>query len=185
MIDDIIRDAEKRMDKSLSVLRGDFTKIRTGRAHSNLLDHVTVEYYGSEVPINQVANINVEDARTIAVSPWDKTMVPKVEKAIMSSDLGLNPSTAGQVIRIALPPLTEERRRELVRVVRHEAEEARIAIRNIRRDANQSLKELESEKEISADDLRRAEQRIQALTDEHVERIDKLLQAKEEDMMKV
>ncbi len=185
MIDDITKDADKRMQKSLESLRAEFSKIRTGRAHTSLLDHVMVEYYGSEVPLNQVANLSVEDARTLSVTPWEKPMVPVVEKAIMTSDLGLNPSTAGQVIRIVLPPLTEERRRELVRVVRQEAENARVAIRNIRRDANQDLKDLEKEKEISEDDQRRAEQNIQEITDRHVGAVDSLLEDKEKEMMSV
>lgn len=185
MIEDIIEDAATRMDKSISVLGEEFTKIRTGRAHSSLLDHVHVNYYGANVPLNQAANVSVEDARTITIAPWDKTMVPVIEKAIMTADLGLNPSTAGEVIRVVLPPLTEERRRDLVRILRQEAEDARVAIRNIRRDANQDFKELVQEKDLSEDDARRAEVRIQALTDKHVARIDSLLEAKERDVMTV
>jgi ribosome recycling factor len=185
MLEDIEKDASQRMDKTIAVLNDNFHKIRTGRAHSSLLDHVTVEYYGAEVPLNQAANISVEDARTLTIAPWDKNMVPVIEKAIMTSDLGLNPSTAGTVIRVVLPSLTEERRRDLVRILRQEAEDARIAIRNIRRDANQTLKELGAEKELSDDDARRGEQRIQELTDKHVARIDSLLEAKERDVMKV
>lgn len=185
MLDEIQKDAAQRMDKTVSVLNDNFHKIRTGRAHSSLLDHITVEYYGAEVPLNQAANISVEDARTITISPWDKNMVPVIEKAVMTSDLGLNPSTAGTVIRVILPPLTEDRRRDLVRILRQEAEDARIAVRNIRRDANQTLKELSGEKETSEDEVRHGEQRIQKLTDEHIDRIDSLLEAKEQEVMKV
>lgn len=185
MIDDIVKDAAARMDKSIAVLGVGFTKIRTGRAHSSLLDHIQVDYYGSAVPLNQAANVGVEDARTISITPWEKAMVPVVEKAIMTSDLGLNPSTAGTVIRVVLPPLTEERRRDLVRILRQEAEDARVAIRNIRRDANQDFKDLLNEKEISEDDARRAETRIQELTDQQVGRIDSLLATKEQEVMKV
>ena len=185
MLDEIQKDAGSRMDKTISVLNDNFHKIRTGRAHTSLLDHVTVDYYGTEVPLNQAASVNVEDARTLTVSPWEKSMVPVVEKAIMTSDLGLNPSTAGTVIRVVLPPLTEERRRDLVRILRQEAEDARIAVRNIRRDANQDLKDLVSEKELSEDEARHGEQRIQELTDKHIARIDSLLEAKEQEVMTV
>lgn len=185
MIDDIVKDAGQRMDKSVNVLSEEFTKIRTGRAHSSLLDHVHVDYYGADVPLNQAANVSVEDARTISIQPWEKSMVPVIEKAIMTSDLGLNPSTAGTVIRVVLPPLTEERRRDLVKIVRQEAEDARVAVRNIRRDANQDIKELIKEKEISDDEGRAGENRIQALTDKHISRIDSLLETKEQDMMTV
>jgi ribosome recycling factor len=185
MIKEIKQDAAARMGKSVEALKHEFAKIRTGRAHSSLLDHVTVNYYGSEVPINQVANITVEDARTLAITPWEKNMVPAVEKAIMTSDLGLNPSTAGTVIRVPMPALTEERRKDLVRVVRHETESARVAIRNIRRDANNDLKDLVKEKEISEDEERRAQDEIQKLTDKYVAELDKLLEAKEADLMEV
>lgn len=185
MLDEIQKDASQRMDKTLSVLNDNFHKIRTGRAHGSLLDHVTVDYYGAEVPLNQAANISVEDARTLSISPWDRAMVPVIEKAIMTSDLGLNPSTAGTVIRVVLPPLTEDRRRDLVRILRQEAEDARIAVRNIRRDANQTLKDLSAEKALSEDEVRHGEQRIQELTDKHIDRIDSLLEAKERDVMKV
>lgn len=185
MIADIAKDAEKRMGKSVDVLKQEFTKIRTGRAHSSLLDHVMVEYYGTEVPINQAANVTTEDARTLSITPWDKTMVQAIEKAIMNADLGLNPSTAGTVVRVVLPPLTEERRRELVRVVRAEAESARVAIRGVRRDANQEIKDAVKEKLVSEDDARHAEQQIQKITDRHVDRIDDLLAAKEQEMMEV
>ncbi|WP_348675549.1 ribosome recycling factor [uncultured Abyssibacter sp.] len=185
MIQDILKDASQRMDKSIDVLQQEFTKIRTGRAHPSLLDHVSVEYYGSDVPLSQAASINSEDARTLVIQPWEKPMVSIIEKALLKSDLGLNPNTAGTVIRIVLPPLTEERRRDLVRVVRAEAENARVAIRNVRRDANSDLKELQKEGEISEDDLRRAEQDIQKITDEHVAKVDAKLTAKEEEMMAV
>lgn len=185
MIDDIREDADKRMQKSIAALKGEFAKIRTGRAHPSLLDHVTVDYYGSEVPLNQVANLSVEDARTLSVTPWEKTMVPVVEKAIMTSDLGLNPSTAGTVIRIVLPPLTEERRRDLVKVVRAEAENGRVSVRSARRDANNDLKDMVKEKMISEDDQHRGEAEIQKLTDSYIDQIDNMLAAKEEEMMSV
>lgn len=185
MIDDIYQDATQRMDKTVKVMSDNFTKIRTGRASTGLLDQVTVEYYGVEVPLNQAANLATEDARTITVSPWEKAMVQPIEKAILAADLGLNPSTAGQVIRLVLPPLTEDRRHDLVKLVRQEAEDGRIAIRNIRRDANQDGKDLVNEKEISEDDQRRAETRIQKLTDEHIARIDRLLADKEQEIMTV
>ncbi|WP_018953118.1 ribosome recycling factor [Thioalkalivibrio sulfidiphilus] len=185
MTDSIKKDAKARMGKSIESLRNELAKIRTGRAHTSLLDHVMVEYYGSEVPISQVANVNVEDARTLTVTPWEKTMVSKVEKAIMTSDLGLNPSSMGTVIRVPMPALTEERRRDLVKVVRGEAENARVAIRNIRRDANNALKALVKGKEISEDDERRAQDEIQKLTDSHIEEVDKVLAEKEKELMEV
>jgi ribosome recycling factor len=185
MIDDIKKDATLRMGKTVEALGHELAKIRTGRAHPSLLDHVLVSYYGNEVPIKQVANINVEDGRTLAVTPWERTMVTAVEKAIMSSDLGLNPSSAGSVIRVPLPPLTEERRRDLIRVVRQEVEQARVAVRNVRRDANQQLKELVKEKLISEDDERRGEEIIQKLTDQHIKELDKVLQDKERDLMAI
>ena len=185
MIEDILKDAGTRMKKSVESLETDFTKIRTGRAHTSLLDHITVEYYGSPVPLSQVAKINVEDSRTLTVTPWEKDMVKAVDKAIMSSDLGLNPSTAGTVIRIPMPPMTEERRRDLVKVVRAEAEGGRVAIRNIRRDANSDLKSLEKEKEISEDELRRSEDSVQKLTDQFVGEIEKVLEKKEKELMEV
>ena len=185
MIDDIIKDAEVRMSKSIDSLHTEFAKIRTGRAHPSLLDQIHVNYYGADTPVNQVANVTVEDSRTLVVTPWEKDMVAKVEKAIMASDLGLNPATAGTVIRIPMPPLTEERRRDLVKVVRHEAEQARVAIRNIRRDANSDFKDLLKEKEISEDEERRAEDRIQKLTDTYVGKIDKVLAGKETELMEV
>jgi ribosome recycling factor len=185
MIEDVRRDADQRMDKSLSSLRDAFTKIRTGRAHTSLLDHLRVEYYGSEVPLQQVANVAVVDARTLSVTPWEKQLVPVIEKVIMSADMGLNPATSGSVIRIPLPALTEERRRELVKVVRQEAEGARVAVRNVRRDAMGTLKELVKEKEITEDDEHRAAETIQKLTDQHIARIEQLLEAKEAELMEV
>ncbi|MES9935936.1 MAG: ribosome recycling factor [Sedimenticola sp.] len=185
MIDDIKKDASERMGKSVDALNNELAKVRTGRAHPSLLDHITVSYYGNDTPLNQVANISVDDARTLAVTPWEKTMVAAVEKAIMSSDLGLNPNTAGTVIRVPLPPLTEERRKDLIRVVRQEAEQARVAVRNIRRDANQDLKSLVKEKLISEDDERRGQEIIQKLTDQHVKDVDELLSKKEEDLMSI
>ncbi len=185
MIDDVRKDAMTRMDKSLDALKHEFAKIRTGRAHTSLLDHITVEYYGNEVPLNQVANIGVEDARTLTVTPWEKPMVAKVEKAIMTSDLGLNPATSGSVIRVPLPALTEERRKDLIRIVRHEAESGRVAIRNIRRDALHTLKELLKEKAISEDEERRAEAEIQKVTDQHVAGVDAMLAEKEQDLLSI
>ncbi|RKZ37430.1 MAG: ribosome recycling factor [Gammaproteobacteria bacterium] len=183
MIEDVKKDAEIRMGKSMEALRSEFSKIRTGRAHTSLLDHVRVSYYGSEVPLNQVANVGVADPRTLSLSPWEKKMVPEIEKAIRNSDLGLNPVTTGEIIRVPLPALTEERRRDMTRLVRHEAEVARVAVRNIRRDANHSLKELLKEKEISEDDDHRAEEAIQKLTDRFVAQVDEQLKEKEEELM--
>lgn len=185
MINDIKKDAEKRMQKSIEALKQELTKLRTGRAHPSLLDHVTVEYYGSEVPLSQVANISVEDARTLTVTPWERKMVQPVEKAILTSDLGLNPATAGTVIRIPMPALTEERRKDMTRVVRQEGEGTRVAIRNIRRDANNDLKALLKEKEISEDEERGGQEDIQKLTDKYVAEVDKVLQSKEKDLMEL
>ena len=185
MLDDIKKDAAKRMDKSIESLRVEMTKLRTGRAHTSLLDHITVEYYGSQVPLGQVSNINIEDSRTLTVSPWEKSMVQAIERAIMHSDLGLNPVTAGTVIRVPLPPLTEERRKDMIRLVRQEAEGGRVAIRNIRRDALNDLKELMKEKLIGADDERRGQEEIQAITDRHIAEIDRVLADKERDLMEV
>ena len=185
MIEEIKQDAADRMAKSIDSLRQELTKLRTGRAHTSLLDHITVEYYGSEVPINQVANISVGDARTLVVSPWEKNMIGPVEKAIRSSDLGLNPSTAGTVMRIPLPPLTEERRRDMVKVVRHEGEGAKVAIRNIRRDANNDFKTLNKEKEISEDEQRKAEESVQKLTDKFIAEVDSVLADKEAELMEI
>jgi ribosome recycling factor len=183
MIDDIKTDAANRMDKSVESLVHELAKVRTGRAHPSLLDHIHVDYYGSDVPLSQVANINTEDARTLTVAPWEKTMVAPIEKAIMTSDLGLNPSSAGTVIRVPMPPLTEERRKDLIRVVKQEAEGAKVAVRNIRRDANHNLKELVKDKVISEDDERRGQEIIQNLTDQHIKKVDELLGEKEKDLM--
>lgn len=185
MLDEIRKDAIERMKKSVAAFQQELQKLRTGRAHTSLLDHVTVDYYGSEVPLNQVASVGVEDARTLTISPWEKTMVQKVEKAIMTSDLGLTPATSGLVIRVPLPPLTEERRKDLVRVVRHEAEGARVAIRNIRRDALHHSKDLLKDKDITEDEDRRFHDDVQALTDQHIAEIDQHLQAKETELMEV
>lgn len=185
MVDDIKKDAEARMARSVEALRQELGKIRTGRAHARLLDHVTVGYYGSDVPLNQVASITVSDPRTLAVSPWEKKIIPDVEKAIVRSDLGLNPVTGSDVIRVPLPPLTEERRKEMTRVVRHEAEQARVAVRNVRRSANQHLKALIKDEHLPEDAEKRAEAEIQKLTDRHVARIDSVLQEKEHELMEV
>ena len=185
MIDDIKKDAGERMSKSVAALNQELTKIRTGRAHTSLLDHITVEYYGSQVPLNQVSNVNVEDSRTLTVTPWEKEMVSVIEKAIMNSDLGLNPASAGTVIRVPLPPLTEERRKDMIRVVRNEAEGGRIAIRNIRRDAIHDVKDLLKEKMIGEDDEHRAEDEIQTITDKYIAQIDELLAAKESELMEI
>jgi len=179
MINDIKKDVESRMGKSVDALKLEFAKVRTGRAHTSLLDHIRVPYYGNEVPLSQVATVAVADARMLTVTPWDRNMVQPVEKAIAASDLGLNPSTAGTVIRVVLPSLTEERRRDLVKVVRTEAESARVAVRNIRREAMAQLKELLKEKEITEDD------EVQKQTDRYIAAVDKLLQGKEQDLMAV
>jgi len=185
MINDIKKDAESRMAKSVESLGDNLAKVRTGRAHASLLDHLTVSYYGSEVPLKQVANVGVEDARTITVQPYEQQMVSTVEKAIMESDLGLNPNSAGTLIRVPLPQLTEERRRDMTKIVRHEAEQARVAVRNVRRDANNDLKALVKEKLISEDDEHRGQDLIQKLTDQYVKEIDELLEKKEKDLMSV
>ncbi|MCZ6565708.1 MAG: ribosome recycling factor [Gammaproteobacteria bacterium] len=185
MIDEIKQDASSRMRKSIEALSNELSKVRTGRANARLLDHVMVDYYGNLVPINQAATVAVEDARTIAITPWENSMVAVLEKAIMSSDLGLNPTTAGMVIRVIMPQLTEERRKDLVKVVRHEAEKGRVAIRNIRRDANTDFKELLKEKEISEDEERQAEDEIQKLTDQFIKEIETMLEQKEKDLMAV
>lgn len=185
MIEEILTDAESRMGKSVDSLRTELTKIRTGRAHPSLLDQITVDYYGTETPINQVANVTVEDSRTLAVAPWEKQMVAVVEKAILNSGLGLNPATAGNLIRIPMPPLTEERRRELVKVVKNEGENAKIAIRNIRRDANSDFKDLLKEKEISEDESRQAEDNVQKITDKHVASVDEVITVKEKELMEI
>jgi ribosome recycling factor len=183
MIDDVKKDAEQRMRRSIEAVTGEFRRLRTGRASTALLEHITVEYYGSQVPVNQVASVTVEDARTLAVSPWERQMVQAVEKAIIDSDLGLNPVTAGNVIRVPLPPMTEERRKELVKVVRAEAETGRISVRNIRRDALGTLKDMLKEKLITEDDDHRAHDEIQKLTDRYVAEIDSVLKDKEVEIM--
>jgi ribosome recycling factor len=185
MIDDIMAEAEERMAKSLEALGHHFNKIRTGRAHPSLLDGIRIDYYGSETPLNQAANINVEDARTLAVTAYDRSMTPAIEKAIMKSDLGLNPATAGDVIRIPMPMLTEETRKGYIKQARAEAESARVSVRNARRDANSMLKELLKEKDISEDDERRGQDAIQKLTDGYVAKVDEALSAKEADLMEI
>ncbi len=185
MTKNIIDDADRRMNKSLETLKHEMAKIRTGRAHPSLLEHITVNYYGSDVPLNQAANINVLDARTLSITAWDKKSIPDIEKAILNSDLGLNPITSGDIMRVPLPPLTEERRKELIKIVRAEAEKAKVAVRNIRRDANHSFKNLIKEKNISEDDERKAEVKIQKLTDDHVALIDKILEEKEKETMEI
>ncbi|MEM7020809.1 MAG: ribosome recycling factor [Pseudomonadota bacterium] len=185
MIEIVLEDAEERMQKSIAALEQEMSKIRTGRAHTSLLDHITVEYYGNTVPLSQAATINVADPRTLTVTPWEKDMVQPVEKAIMESDLGLNPNTAGTVIRVPLPAMTEERRRDLTKVARQEAENSRVAIRNIRRDANGDLKALVKDKEISEDEERRASDQVQKLTDKYVDQVDKRLADKEKDLMEI
>jgi ribosome recycling factor len=185
MLQEIRKDAAERMVKSVEALRGELKKLRTGRAHTSLLDHITVEYYGSQVPLSQVANVGVEDSRTLTITPWDRQMVQVVEKAILTSDLGLNPTTAGTVIRVPLPPLTEERRRDMTRVVRHEGENAKVAIRNIRRDALHQVKELLKEKQITEDEDRRAHDEVQQLTDKHIGLVDKVVEEKEQELLEV
>ena len=185
MLDEIKKDAGQRMAKSVASLKQDLTKLRTGRAHTSLLDHITVEYYGSQVPLNQVSNVGVEDSRTLIVTPWEKEMVSVVEKAIMNSDLGLNPASAGVVIRVPLPALTEERRMDMIKVVRHEAEGGRVAIRNIRRDALGDIKDLLKEKMIGEDDEHRAHDEIQAITDKYVAEIDGILSGKEAELLEI
>jgi ribosome recycling factor len=185
MIDDIQKRTTERMKKSIEALKHEFAKIRTGRAHPSLLDHIMVSYYGNDVPLTQTANVAVEDARTLTVTPWERSMVQAIEKAIMTSDLGLNPTTAGSVIRVPMPPLTEQRRRDLIKVVRHEAENARVAIRNIRRDANNELKTALKEKQISEDQERRSQEQIQKLTDQYVKDVDALLSEKEVDLLAI
>ena len=185
MISELKKNAEQKMHKTLEVLKADLGKVRTGRAHTGLLDHIQVDYYGSMMPINQVANLTLIDSRTIGVQPWEKNMVAKVEKAIRDSDLGLNPATQGELIRIAMPALTEERRRDLTKVVRHAGEDAKVAVRNLRREANEHLKKLLKEKSVTEDDERRAQDDVQKLTDRVVAEIDKLVHAKEAEIMAV
>lgn len=185
MLNDMKKDAEKRMAKTIESLRTELSKLRTGRAHTSLLDHISVEYYGSKVPISQVANINVGDARSLTVVPWEKKMVPVVEKAILNSNMGLNPVTAGDVIRVPLPALTEERRKDMTKVVRSEGEGARVAIRNIRRDVLNAIKDLLKGKKITEDEERRTQDDVQKITDKYVAEVDKLIDAKEKDLMEI
>jgi ribosome recycling factor len=185
MIAELKKSTEQKMQKSLDALKHDLAKVRTGRAHTGILDHVQVEYYGSFLPINQVANVTLIDARTIGVQPWEKPMIPKVEKAIRESDLGLNPATQGDLIRVPMPMLTEERRKELIKVVKHEGEAAKVAVRNLRRDAIAHLKDALKKHELSEDDERRAQDDIQKLTDKYVAEVDKLLVEKEKDLMAI
>ncbi|QOL24600.1 ribosome recycling factor [Thalassotalea sp. LPB0316] len=185
MIDEIKQDAKERMSKSVEALKVNLNKVRTGRAHPSLLDNVTVEYYGVDTPLNQVGNVSVPDARTLAITVFDKGMISAVEKAILKSDLGLNPASQGTLIRIPLPPLTEERRKDLVRVVKGEAENGKVAIRNIRRDANSDIKGLNKEKEISDDEMHQAEDEIQKITDTFVKQVDAILAEKEAELMEI
>jgi len=184
-IAEIQKSTEQKMQKSLEALKHDYAKVRTGRAHVGLLDHITVDYYGTMVPLSQVAQVGLGDARTINVQPWEKKMVPVVEKAIRDSELGLNPATSGDVVRVPMPPLTEQRRKELVKLVKHEGENAKVAVRNLRRDANHQVKELLKAKQVSEDEDRRAEEAIQKLTDRYVAEIDKLIAEKEKEVMTV
>ena len=185
MIADVKKTAEQKMKKTLETLKVDLGKIRTGRAHAGILDHIMVDYYGTSTPIPQVSSVALVDARTIAVSPWDKKMAPAIEKAIRDSDLGLNPSSMGETVRVPMPALTEERRKELIKVVRHEGESARVAVRNVRRDANNHLKDLLKQKKVAEDEERRAQDDVQKLTDRHITEIDKLLQQKETDLLAI
>jgi ribosome recycling factor len=185
MLDDLKKDARERMAKCVQNFQADLKKLRMGRAHPSLIEHLRVDYYGSEVPLQQVASISVEEGRTLVVSPWEKTMVQPIEKAIHKSDLGLNPMTAGTIIRVPMPPLTEERRRDITKLLRHDAENARVAVRNVRRDVMNDIKDLLKEKLVSQDDERRAEVEVQKLTDKHVADVDQLLAAKEKEVMQV
>jgi len=185
MLDDIKKDARERMTKCVQTFQADMRKLRTGRAHPSLIEHLKVDYYGNDTPLNQVANIAVEDGRTLVVSPWEKTMVQAIEKAIHKSDLGLNPMTAGTVIRIPMPALTEERRRDITKVLRQDAESARVAVRNVRRDVMSDIKDLLKEKLVSQDDEKRAEVEVQKLTDKHIADIEQLLVAKEKEVMQI
>jgi ribosome recycling factor len=184
-LSEVKKSADQKMHKSIDALKADLGKVRTGRAHAGLLDHIQVDYYGNPTPLNQVANVSVLDPRTLGVQPWEKKMVQVIEKAIRDSDLGLNPATMGDTVRVPMPPLTEERRKELIKVVRHEAENARVAVRNVRRDAIHQLKEMLKAKSISEDEERRAQDEIQKLTDRYVAEVDKALAAKEQDLMAV
>ena len=185
MIADVKKTAEQKMKKTLDTLKGDLAKIRTGRAHAGILDHIVVDYYGTPTPIQQLANVTLVDSRTIGISPWDKKMSGAIEKAIRDSDLGLNPATQGDTVRVPMPALTEERRKELIKVVRHEGETARVAVRNVRRDANNHLKDLLKQKKVAEDEERRAQDDVQKLTDRHIADIDKLLLQKESDLMAI
>jgi ribosome recycling factor len=185
MIPELKKSTEQRMGKSIESFKNDLAKVRTGRAHTGLLDHINVDYYGTPTPLNQVAKVILMDARTIGVTPFEKKMIQAVDKAIRESDLGLNPATSGDTVRVPMPSLTEERRKELIKVVKHEAENARVAVRNLRRDANHALKEALKKKEVSENDERRAQDDVQKLTDRHIAEIDKLLQQKEAELMAV
>ncbi|MBV9575159.1 MAG: ribosome recycling factor [Gammaproteobacteria bacterium] len=181
----VIKDAEMRMRKSIESFKTEIAKLRTGRAHPSILDHIRIDYYGTDMPLNQVASVNATDARTLTITPWEKNMVPLIEKAILNSDLGLNPATAGTAIRVPMPPLNEERRKELIKVVRNEGEAARVSIRNVRRDGNAELKELLKNKQMTEDEERRLSEDIQKLTDKFVAEVDQLLAAKESDLMAI
>lgn len=181
----VIKDAEVRMQKSIESFKHEMSKLRTGRAHPSILDHIRVDYYGTDTALNQVANVTVSDARTLAITPWEKRMIPVIEKAIMTSGLGLNPATSGEVIRVPLPALTEERRKDLIKVVKNEAESARVSIRNARRDANNALKELTKKKEMAEDEERRLTDNVQKLTDKYIAEVETLLSAKETDLMAI
>jgi ribosome recycling factor len=185
MLDTIKKNSETKMQKALESLKSNLTKMRTGRAHPNLLDQVRVPYYGNEAPLPQVANVTVSDSRTLSVTPWEKNLIPAIEKAILMADLGLNPTTSGNIIRVPLPPLTEERRKEMIRIVRNDGEESRVVIRNIRRDANNEFKELLKKKEITEDEERKAQEMIQKLTDRFISEVDKMLSSKEVELMEV
>lgn len=185
MLEDVKKNAEKRMQKTIETLQHELTKIRTGRANPGFLDHVQVDYYGNLTPLNQVSQVNAQDARTLSVTPWEKSMIPAIEKAILNADLGLNPVTSGSVIRVPMPALTEERRREMTKIVRNEGEQGRIAVRNVRRDANQQLKDLVKDKAISEDDERKGSEVVQKLTDKYISDIDKMLADKEKELMEI
>jgi ribosome recycling factor len=185
MIDDVKKDAATRMQKSAESLKDALSKLRTGRAHTSLLDHIRVSYYGNEVPLNQVANVATADSRTLTITPWEKQMVPVIEKAIMTSDLGLMPATSGTLIRVPMPALTEERRREIIKVAKQEAEAARVAVRNVRRDSNTELKNLLKDKKVTEDEEHRAQDEVQKLTDQHIANIDKILATKEAELLEV
>ncbi len=185
MIEKIITENTQRMDKAIASLKTELNKLRSGRAHPSLLEHVMVSYYGNDTPLSQVANITVEDPRTLGITPWEKTMIPVIEKAIMTANLGLNPATSGNIVRVPLPAMTEDRRKEMIKLVRQEAEHARVSVRNTRREANEAVKALLKDKDISEDDERRAEERIQKLTDKYVKEVDDILAKKEKDLMEV